>query len=144
MAGPVAARLRPSRTSGAATILSRRVRGRLPARVYAIAMATAVTMVALLVGLSVAPRLQPSDTFQVKPRAVKQQIQEVGAPLVPGSGSAPQSGDGTPYGADAYCAAADDAWSPDLEVPVGAAMAAMVSGSAGREATPSGCRGPPR
>jgi hypothetical protein len=143
MAGPVAARPRPSRTSAAATISSRRVRGRLPARVYAVAVATTVAMVALLVGLSVAPRLQPSDTFQVKPRAVKPQIQEVGAPLVPGSVSVARSGDGTPYGARGICAVADRS-SPDLEVPVGAASAATVPGSAGRVATQSGCRGPPR
>jgi hypothetical protein len=104
-------------------------------------MATAVTLVALLVGLSVAPRLQPSDTFQAKPRAVKQQIQEVGAP---GHGSVPRADDGTPLAVGAFCVVADTGWSPDPDAAVGAAVVPAVSGSVGRVASASGCRGPPR
>jgi hypothetical protein len=121
-----------------------RVRRRFVVTVYAVALATAVAVVALLVGLSVAPRLQPSDWFQVKPRAVKQQIQEVGAPLVPGRGSVPQSGAGTALGVGPGCAVAATGSSPDLDGPVGAAVAPTVSAFAGRVATASGCRGPPR
>ena len=135
MAGP--ARPGPSRTIGAATISPRR----LPASVYAVAMATAIAVVALLVGLSVAPRLQPSDTFQVKPRAVKQQVHDAGAPLVPGS--AARTGDGTPLPLGAPWAVVGTAGAPDLAGPANAVTAPPAIGWAGRCVTASGCRGPP-
>jgi hypothetical protein len=139
MAGPAAARPGPSRTIGAAAVSPRwRTIG-----VHAVALATAVAVVALLVGLSVAPRLQPGDWFQVKPRAVKQQIQEVGAPLVPGHGSVPLPGAATPVAGGMLWAALLPGWSPELSVPVGTVEAPSRSNSAGRAATAAGCRGPP-
>jgi hypothetical protein len=116
--------------------------GRVVRAAYAIAVATAVAVVALLVGLSVAPRFQPSDWFQFKPRAVKQQIQGTDAASTPGPG-APAAG------ADRWRAG----WGPDAVVtstpmtalarrPVAgvvATMARLVAWSSG----PCGCRGPP-
>jgi hypothetical protein len=101
-------------------------------------VAATVSLVALLVGLSLAPRLLPSDTFQVKPRAVKSQPHEPGASMAPGS--VPQTDAAAPLTPDALCAVAG--WSPERLDPAGDTRVPFGSGP-GRVATAAGCRGPP-
>ena len=109
-------------------------RGRVPLR-GAVAALVAVSVVALLVGLSVAPQLQPSDTFQVKPRAVGEQ--GLAAHLdAPSDGSVTWTGG--PY-AIAPAVAPARPVEPGLGVRPDAAPAPVTA------STPShACRGPPR
>jgi len=113
-----------------------------PARGAAtIAVATAVAVLGLLVGLSVAARVQPSDTFQATPRAAKQQVQGVDAPGRPNADVTPHVR--WPDAVGGILAVVPSIAGPGVDVWCHGTVAAATPARTARRAHASGCRGPP-